>query len=89
MTDFPRWVFEKVAEHSVRGSVPPASDGVDSLVEQAYNARLPLAQAVEEYERRLLEKVLAETNGNRTHAAHRLGLTPRTVFAKVKKYQLD
>ena len=22
-------------------------------------------------------------------AAHRLGLTPRTIFAKVKKYQLD
>ena len=55
----------------------------------ACGARLSLAQAVEAYERRLLEKVLAETNGNRTHAAQRLGLTPRTIFAKVKKYQLD
>jgi transcriptional regulator with GAF, ATPase, and Fis domain len=54
-----------------------------------FSTRPSLAQAVEEYERRLLEKVLAETAGNRTNAAHRLGLTPRAVFAKVKKYQLD
>ena len=37
---------------------------------------------------RLLERVLQLTGGNRTHAAHRLGLTPRTIFAKIKKYQL-
>ncbi len=88
--DLPRWVFEKIAESPApAAAAPPAAVAVDSLVEMACHARLSLVEAVEDYERRLLERVLAETGGNRTHAAHRLGLTPRTVFAKVKKYQLD
>jgi two-component system response regulator HydG len=89
VTDLPRWVFEKIAEAP---ATPPARRpdlSLDRLAEQACEAGLSLADAVEQYERRLLEKVLRETGGNRTHAAHRLGLTPRTIFAKVKKYQLD
>jgi len=88
MADLPRWVFEKVAEAPVPPA-PPCRVEEGPLIDLACNARLSLAAAVEEYERRLLEKVLAETGGNRTHAAQRLGLTPRTIFAKVKKYQLD
>jgi DNA-binding NtrC family response regulator len=88
ITDLPRWVFEKVAENPATATpAPPAA--LDDLVEEACHAGLSLTSAVEEYERRLLARVLAETGGNRTHAAHRLGLTPRTIFAKVKKYQLD
>jgi transcriptional regulator with GAF, ATPase, and Fis domain len=85
--DLPRWVFEKVAESPACSVALPAS--LNNVVEEAFNARLPLSQAVEEYERRLLALVLAETGGNRTRAAHRLGLTPRTIFTKIKKYQLD
>jgi transcriptional regulator with PAS, ATPase and Fis domain len=88
MSDLPHWVFEKAAE-SPAAPAPSKEASLEQLVDRACDAQLPLAEAVEEYERRLLEKVLAETNGNRTHAAHRLGLTPRTIFAKVKKYQLD
>jgi transcriptional regulator with GAF, ATPase, and Fis domain len=88
MTDLPRWVFDRIAD-APPPAMPPAGPPLDRLVEQACDARLSLADAVEAYERRLLEKVLELTNGNRTHAAHRLGLTPRTIFAKVKKYQLD
>lgn len=88
MTDLPRWVFEKIAA-APPPAAPPPGISLDLLVEQACSARLSLAEAVEVYERRLLEKVLELTGGNRTHAAHRLGLTPRTIFAKVKKYQLD
>jgi two-component system response regulator HydG len=88
MADLPHWIFEKVAA-TPPPAAPPCGDSTDSLLEMACNARLSLTAAVEEYERRLLEKVLAETGGNRTHAAQRLGLTPRTIFAKVKKYQLD
>lgn len=88
ITDLPRWVFEKVAgAPAADATAPPVT--LDHMVEEAYQAHLPLTRAVEEYERRLLARVLAETGGNRTHAAHRLGLTPRTIFAKVKKYQLD
>ncbi|HEX5271328.1 MAG TPA: sigma-54 dependent transcriptional regulator, partial [Gemmataceae bacterium] len=87
ITDLPRWVFEKVAHAPAPAAPPPAA--LDHMVEEACHAGLSLTQAVEEYERRLLARVLAETGGNRTHAAHRLGLTPRTIFIKVKKYQLD
>jgi transcriptional regulator with GAF, ATPase, and Fis domain len=87
--DLPRWVFEKVADSPKAPAPLPAPAALDHLVDEACHARMSLTRAVEEYERRLLEKVLAETGGNRTHAAHRLGLTPRTIFAKVKKYQLD
>jgi two-component system response regulator HydG len=89
MTDLPQWVFERVAEAPAPATAPAPSVDVDAQVEMAYNSQMSLSQAVEQYERRLLEKVLAETHGNRTHAAQRLGLTARTVFAKVKKYQLD
>jgi DNA-binding NtrC family response regulator len=85
IADLPRWVLEKVAESPP--APPPAA--LDHLVEEACHAGLSLTRAVEEYERRLLERVLEETGGNRTHAAHRLGLAPRTIFAKVKKYHLD
>jgi DNA-binding NtrC family response regulator len=88
VADLPRWVFEKVAEAPTT-STPPPPAALDDLVEVACHSGLSLTSAVEEYERRLLARVLAETGGNRTHAAHRLGLTPRTIFAKVKKYQLD
>jgi transcriptional regulator with GAF, ATPase, and Fis domain len=88
LEDLPRWVFERLAEVP-----PPPPEDVGSLVEelvdQACGAQLSFADAVEQYERRLLQRVLEQTGGNRTHAAHRLGLTPRTVFAKIKKYQLD
>jgi transcriptional regulator with GAF, ATPase, and Fis domain len=89
VADLPRWVFEKIAEAPATLSTWRPDASVDRLAEQACDAGLSLADAVEQYERRLLEKVLRETGGNRTHAAHRLGLTPRTIFAKVKKYQLD
>jgi transcriptional regulator with GAF, ATPase, and Fis domain len=88
--DLPRWVFEKVAGAPPAGAAPPAPAApLERLVDQACDAGLSLSEAVEAYERRLLARVLEETGGNRTHAAQRLGLTPRTIFAKVKKYQLD
>jgi transcriptional regulator with GAF, ATPase, and Fis domain len=88
VADLPRWVLEKVAELPA-AAPPPAPAALDHLVDEACHSGLSLTRAVEDYERRLLQRVLAETGGNRTHAAHRLGLTPRTIFAKVKKYQLD
>jgi transcriptional regulator with GAF, ATPase, and Fis domain len=89
MTDLPHWVFEKLADVPAPAAAPPSGVSLDRLVEDACLAGTSLPAAVEEYERRLLERVLRETGGNRTHAAHRLGLTPRTIFAKVKKYQLE
>ena len=64
-------------------------DGPDSLVEEACDQGLSFDAAIAHYERCLLERVLQLTGGNRTRAAARLGLTPRTIFAKIRKHHLS
>ncbi|MFQ6007645.1 MAG: sigma-54 interaction domain-containing protein, partial [Candidatus Zixiibacteriota bacterium] len=44
---------------------------------------------MEEMERMLIETALAETNGNRKEAARRLGIGERTLYRKLKKYNLS
>jgi two-component system response regulator FlrC len=42
---------------------------------------------LDEMERRLISRTLAETNGNRTHAAKSLGISIRTLRNKLKEYK--
>jgi len=44
---------------------------------------------LEEMERKLIEKTLEKTGGNRTKTAEMLGVTVRTIRNKIKKYQLN
>jgi len=46
------------------------------------------AGTMDEMERVLIEKVLAETKGNRKEAARRLGIGERTLYRKLGKYKL-
>src|SRR5262249_47994638 len=81
LEDLPRWVVEMLAQ------LPPPAPEVDSrdaLVQGALKRKLSLAEAVEEYERRLLQTVLERNAGNRTRTAAELGLTPRSIFNKIK-----
>ncbi|MEM1183080.1 MAG: sigma-54 dependent transcriptional regulator [Acidobacteriota bacterium] len=48
--------------------------------------RLP---TLEENEKALIMRALAETHGNRTHAAEILGLSRRGLLNKIKRYDLD
>ncbi len=45
-------------------------------------------QSMEEVERKHIEKALAACEGNRTHAAEKLGLNVRTLRNKIKLYEL-
>ena len=92
MEDLPAWVIEKFAQ------TPPStatSEGTEpgrhfeNMIDEACAQGRPLNEAVELYERRLVEKVLERTNGNRTQAAKLLGVTLRSVFNKIKKFQLE
>ncbi len=47
---------------------------------------IPMPQTIAEMERRLILSTLRETNGNKTAAAQRLGVTPRTLLNKMKLY---
>ncbi len=47
---------------------------------------LPPSLTLAEMERRLIERVLEETGGNKSEAARRLGITRRTLKLKLKKY---
>jgi transcriptional regulator with GAF, ATPase, and Fis domain len=46
---------------------------------------LPLAQAKEEFQRRYINEVLAQNNGNRTKTARDLGVDPRTIFRHLER----
>jgi DNA-binding NtrC family response regulator len=48
-----------------------------------------MREQVDELERRNLVEALRATDGNRTHAAQRLGISRRSLLYKLKKYQLD
>ena len=64
-----------------RGPARPASDEVP--------AHATLAEAREAFEKRYLARVLAETKGNVSRAAERLGLDRTTLHRKMKALGLD
>jgi DNA-binding NtrC family response regulator len=47
-----------------------------------------LRRSLENCERRALEAAVKRTQGNQTEVARLLGITPRSVYNKVHKYQL-
>jgi two-component system response regulator AtoC len=51
-------------------------------------ADLPLGDAVERFERRLILRALAETHDNKAEAARRLGISERNLWYKLKKHAL-
>jgi len=80
LEDLPVWALEKLAGHSQpRGG--PAHEPWEEKT-------LPLPKALAAYERRLLQSLLAKHGGNRTRTAAELGLTPRTLYNKLKKHGL-
>ncbi len=90
MEDLPPWVLEALAHRSTSGEATAPDVLVDAaLTQRVIEKGLTLSEAVEQYERRLLQEVLQRYNGNRTRTAEKLGLTPRSIFNKIKKYGLE
>ncbi|UCF31560.1 MAG: sigma-54-dependent Fis family transcriptional regulator [bacterium] len=56
---------------------PPGLDAVQSGI------------SLKEMERMLIERTLAEKEGNRTHTARTLGITRKTLLAKIKEYGIE
>ncbi|HWB53769.1 MAG TPA: sigma-54 dependent transcriptional regulator, partial [Tepidisphaeraceae bacterium] len=51
--------------------------------------QLPVGLSMEELERLAIQKALDQCNGNRTHAAGRLGISVRTLQRKLRQYERD
>ncbi|HZU36050.1 MAG TPA: helix-turn-helix domain-containing protein, partial [Gemmataceae bacterium] len=84
-SDLPAWALEALTAPAV-----PTEDAEDASDETATpeGITLPFTEAIEAYERRLLAAALTRYEGNRTQAAAALGLSPRTIFNKIRKYKL-
>jgi two-component system response regulator AtoC len=70
--------------HAPRFSTDPAAP-TDGLTDHP----LPLAVALEEPERRIIEKALKRNNYNRQATAAELDINRTTLYKKMRKYQLD
>jgi DNA-binding NtrC family response regulator len=82
-----------VAEHFFDSMIhvkqPPESEtppGPETA--EADDTTLPLAEAVERYERRVILRALSETGDNKAEAARRLGVSERNLWYKLKKHGL-
>jgi len=52
-------------------------------------ASVPTGMTIQEMEQGLIQSTLAEVEGNREKAAIRLGISERTLYRKIKGYELD
>jgi anti-anti-sigma factor len=86
LEDLPHWVLETVARLRPRA---PEVDSREVLVQKVYERKMTLNQAMDEFERRLLQVVLERNKGNRTLTAAEFNLTPRSILNKIKKYGLE
>jgi DNA-binding NtrC family response regulator len=71
--------------HTPRFSTAAPTPAGDGLPDHA----LPLAVALEEPERRIIEKALKRNNYNRGATAAELDINRTTLYKKMRKYQLD
>ena len=72
---------------TVRDIPAPIRTGAD--LTKISVVRPGVTMTVEEAERQLIVQALKETNGNRTKAADKIGMSRRTVHRKLKQYRLE
>lgn len=64
-------------------------DQLESLIGQLVERGILLEEAVTEFEKRFIKRVLDRTNGNQSRAARVLGIHRNTLSRKVDEYSLD
>ena len=62
---------------------------VEAKSKVSSNSKKTDEESMEQVERKHIQKVLESCEGNRTHAAKKLGLNVRTLRNKIKEYGLD
>ena len=86
----PASIVSDVFLDSVMGGRNAVRDGAmaQPAQEEEEGGGLPLAHAVECYERRLILRALDASGDNKAEAARRLGISERNLWYKLKKYGL-
>jgi DNA-binding NtrC family response regulator len=62
---------------------------MDSLISQLVERGVSYEDAVSEFEKRYIRKMLEKNNGNRSKAAHALGIHRNTLSRKMNGMELD
>ncbi|WP_372796302.1 helix-turn-helix domain-containing protein, partial [Pontiella sp.] len=73
------------------GQVLDIADIPPQVREKAYGGgevRIDAELTVDEMERRMIIQALEKTNGNRTKAAEKLGISRRTLHRKLNQYEI-
>ncbi|UQZ88973.1 hypothetical protein C4J81_07095 [Deltaproteobacteria bacterium Smac51] len=81
---------EAVQAAPVAGQSVSCGDGFAvSIPETAVDLKAALKEVTEATERVIIDRVLKDHKGNRTHAAEALGLSRRALITKIQAYNLD
>ncbi len=64
-------------------------DQLEALVGQMVDRGILLEEAVTEFEKKFIKRVLDRSNGNQSRAARLLGIHRNTLSRKVGAYRLD
>ena len=64
-------------------------DQLESLVGQMVERGILFGEAVGEFEKRFIKRVLDRVNGNQSRAAQLLGIHRNTLSRKIGEYKLD
>jgi DNA-binding protein Fis len=64
-------------------------DQLEGLVSQMVERGILFDEAVSEFEKRFIKRILDRTNGNQSRAAELLGIHRNTLSRKVAEYKLD
>ena len=64
-------------------------DQLEGLVNQMVERGIYFDEAIEEFEKRFIKRVLDRANGNQSRAAQLLGIHRNTLLTKMRKYELN
>lgn len=64
-------------------------DQLEGLVAQMVEKGILFEEAVEEFEKKFIKRVLECVNGNQCRAAEKLGIHRNTLSRKISAYKLD
>ena len=68
--------------------LPAAGATRQDILRRPLGGGLNLSELMKEVARHYLDRAMDEAHGNKTKAAKQLGISPSTLYEKVKKYKL-